>query len=133
MPMTQDVLQLAHGELTKQIIDAFHTVFNELGDGFVESVYVRALQIELRFRHVPSHREAPLVVHYRGEVVGEFRVDLLVDDLIIVEVKTAEKIAKSHERQVLNYLKAAEHPVGLILNVSDRPTVRRKIWTRRSE
>jgi GxxExxY protein len=63
---------------------------------------------------VPSQREAPLVVRYRDEVVGEFRVDLLVDDLIIVEVKTADRIAKAHERQVLNYLKAAEHPVGLI-------------------
>ena len=130
MPLTKDVLQLAHGELTRQIIDAFHTVFNELGDGFVESVYVRALQTELHFRQVPSQREAPLVVHYRDEVVGQFRVDLLVDDLIIVEVKTADRIAKSHERQVVNYLKAADHPVGLILNVSDRPTVRRKIWMR---
>ena len=133
MQLKQDALQLAHGELTGQIIDAFYTVCNELGDGFVESVYVRALQIELQFRHVPSQREAPLVVRYRDEVVGEFRVDLLVDDLIIVEVKTADRIAKAHERQVLNYLKAAEHPVGLILNVSDRPTVRRKIWTPRSE
>ena len=133
MQLRQDALQLAHGELTKEIIDAFHTVFNELGDGFVESVYVRALQTELRFRQVPTQREAPLTVYYRDEVVGEFRVDLLVDDLIIVELKTAEKIAKPHERQVLNYLKAADHPVGLILNVSDRPTVRRKIWTRRSE
>ena len=79
MAMTKDVLQLAHGELTKQIIDAFHTVFNELGDGFVESVYVRALQTELHFRDVPSQREAPLTVRYRDEVVGEFRVELLVE------------------------------------------------------
>lgn len=129
MPLTREALRLAHGELTGQIIDSFYTVYNELGEGFVESVYTRALQIELEFRGIESERESPMKVHYRDKVVGDFRVDLLVVGTIVVEVKTADRIAKPHEKQMLNYLRASRRPVGLILNAGDRPTVKRKILT----
>jgi len=129
---TQDVLQLAYGDLTRQIIDAFYTVFNDLGDGHFESVYVRALQVELDHRGIHSEREARLTVRYRGIVVGDFRVDLLVVETVIVEVKTADRIGVEHERQVLGYLRASGLPVGLILNAGTRPSVRRMIRTRRT-
>jgi len=124
-----DPLRLAYGELTQQIIDAFYTVFNYLGSGHFESVYVRALEVELHYRHVPSQREAPIKVYYKSFVVGAFRVDLLVANSVLVEVKTAERISKPHETQLLNYLRTSDHCVGLLLNAGDRPTVKRMIWT----
>lgn len=131
MHTIRDVLQLAHGHLTGQIIDSFYTVYNVLGAGHFESVYVRALQVELNFRGIASVREAPLTVRYRGMVVGDFRVDLLVEDTIIVEVKTAERIAAPHAVQVMGYLRASGLSVGLILNAGTRPTVRRMIYSPR--
>ena len=132
MPATQDVLQLAYGDPTGQIIDAFYTVYNALGDGHFESVYVRALQVELDYRGIPSERESRLAVRYRDIVVGDFRVDLLVVETVIVEVKTAHKIVAEHERQVLGYLRASGLQVGLILNAGTLPSVRRMIRTRRT-
>ena len=79
-----------------------------------------------------SEREAPLTVRYRDKVVGHFRVDLLVAETIIVEVKTADKISAAHERQTLNYLRESGLPVGLILNAGPQATVRRMIRTRRA-
>lgn len=126
---TRDALTLAHGDLTEHIIGAFYEVYNSLGIGFVESVYTRALALALRDRRVTAERECPLTVRFRNVTVGEFRADLLVERLIIVEIKTADKIVEAHERQVRNYLRAARLTVGLILNVSTQPTVRRLIWT----
>ncbi len=129
MDATRDALQLAHGDLTREIIGAFHDVYNDLGHGYVESVYVRSLMVALGDRGISYEREAPLIVRFRGTIVGTFRVDLLVERTIIVEMKTGEKIVPVHERQLLNYLRASRLSVGLVLNVGERPSVRRMIWT----
>ncbi len=132
MDTTRDALQLAHGELTREIIGAFHDVYNELGHGFVESVYVRSLLVALDDRGIFGELEAPLIVRYRDTIVGRFRVDLLVEGTVIVEMKTGEKIVTAHQRQLLNYLRASGLAVGLVLNVGERPSVRRMIWTGQS-
>ncbi len=129
MNATRDALQLAHGAITGEIIGAFHDVYNELGHGFVESVYVRSLLVALDDRGIFGELEAPLIVRYRDTIVGRFRVDLLVEGTVIVEMKTGEKIVTAHQRQLLNYLRASGLAVGLVLNVGERPSVRRMIWT----
>jgi GxxExxY protein len=126
---TREAVHLAHSALTGDVIGAFFQVYNELGEGFVESVYSKALVVEIDRRGIQCEREAPLVVRYRDTVVGEFRVDVLVACTVIVELKTAERIVDAHERQLRNYLKAAGLSVGLLLNVGDKPTVRRMIRT----
>jgi GxxExxY protein len=85
--------------------------------------------VALSARAIACEREAPLTVRYRGVIVGAFRADLLVERAIIVEVKVSEKITTLHQRQLLNYLRVSGLSVGLILNVGERPSVRRMIWT----
>jgi GxxExxY protein len=89
-------LALVHGELTRAIIGAFFEVYNELGYGFVESVYQRALPLALAARGVRSEREVPLSVRFRGEVVGDYRADLVVEGKVIVESKVADRILPVH-------------------------------------
>jgi GxxExxY protein len=122
-------LALVHGELTRHIIGAFFEVYNELGYGFVESVYQRALPLALAARGVRSEREVPLSVRFRGEVVGDYRADLIVEGKVIVESKVADKILPVHEMQLLNYLRATGITVGLVLNFGPRPTFRRLLLT----
>jgi GxxExxY protein len=122
-------IALVHGELTHEIIGAFFEVYNELGYGFVESVYQRALPLALVARGVQSEREVPLTVRFRGSVVGDYRADLVVEGKVIVESKVAEKILPVHEMQLLNYLRATRITVGLVLNFGPRPTFRRLLLT----
>lgn len=118
---------LLHEELTKEIIGAFFTVYNELGYGFVESVYKRALVVELQARGIKCEREVLFTVYYRGVDVGYYRADLLVEGKVIVEVKIADKLAPVHEVQVVNYLRAADVSVGLLLNYGPHPVFRRLV------
>jgi GxxExxY protein len=122
-------LALVHGQLTREIIGAFFDVYNELGYGFVESVYQRALPLALVARGVRSERERPLTVLFRGCVVGDYRADLVVEEKVIVESKVADKILPVHEMQLLNYLRATGITVGLVLNFGPRPTFRRLLLT----
>jgi GxxExxY protein len=122
-------LALVHGELTREIIGAFFDVYNELGYGFVESVYQRALPLALIARGVRSERERPLTVRFRGCIVGDYRADLVVEEKVIVESKVADKILPVHEMQLLNYLRATGITVGLVLNFGPRPTFRRLLLT----
>jgi GxxExxY protein len=126
---TRQTISFAHGDLTREIIGAFYRIYNHLGQGFVETVYTRSLSVELSDRGILCQLEAPLTVRYRDVVVGEFRVDLLVEDAVIIEMKAAEKLIESHSRQLRNYLKASGHSVGLLLNVGPSPMVRRMIST----
>ncbi|MFA6168107.1 MAG: GxxExxY protein [Gemmatimonadaceae bacterium] len=109
-------------QTTRVIIGAFYYVFNRLGSGFLESVYHRALgfTLERSGRHV--EREAALSVAFEGQVVGEFRADLIVDQQVLVEVKAVEHIVAAHEAQVINYVRASGLPVGLLLNFGARPS-----------
>ena len=122
-------LALVHGDLTREIIGAFFDVYNELGYGFVESVYQRALPLVLAGRGLQSVREVPLAVRFRGAMVGDYRADLLVEGKVIVESKVADRILPVHELQLLNYLKATGVTVGLVLNFGPRPTFRRLLLT----
>jgi GxxExxY protein len=114
--------------LTYQIIACFFEVFRELGHGFSEIVYQRALAIVLLERgfHVLMEQEIP--VQFHGEIIGTFKADLVVDGMVIVEVKAAEKIENYAIAQCLNYLKAAGGGVGLILNFGRQPQHRRFVF-----
>ena len=119
---------LKHGELTDQIIGVFYDVYNELGNGFLESVYRQSLLIALRAKGFNAHCEVPISVWFRGERVGEFRVDLLVEGKVVLELKCARTLESAHEAQLLHYLKSSEIEVGLLLNFGPRPQVRRLLF-----
>lgn len=118
-----------HSELTEKIIKCFYTVYNSLGFGFLEKVYEKALIIELRREGLSVESQKPIKVEYRDEVVGDYFADLIVENLIIVELKAAESLIEEHEIQLINYLKATEMEVGLLLNFGKKPQIRRKIFT----
>ena len=120
---------MLHEEITSDIIAAFYTVYNALGYGFLEKVYENALAIELSKRGHTVKQQIPVQVFYVGRAVGEYFVDMLIDDKVIVELKAAEEIAKGHEAQLINYLKATKIQVGLLLNFGPKPEFKRKIFT----
>lgn len=116
---TKDLLptgQLVHRQVTEQIIGAAMEVHNTLGSGFLEKVYENSLAAELRIRGLTVKQQKPVVVHYKGDIVGEYVLDMLVNDLVVVELKTAECLSSAHEAQMLNYLRATELLVGLLIN-----------------
>ena len=103
-------------EITYKINGAVFEVIRVLGAGFLEKVYENALLIELRKRGLKAESQVPLKVSYKGEVVGEYVVDILVEDAVILELKAVEQIQKIHEAQLLNYLKATGVNIGLLIN-----------------
>lgn len=103
-------------KLTRQIIGCAYAVYNQLGSGFLESVYQRSMLIELQKIGLDAQNEEPIRVHYDGQVVGEFRADLMIQSKVIVELKAIETLVKAHEVQVVNYLRATGVEVGLLLN-----------------
>lgn len=117
-----------HSELTRKIINAFYEVYNQLGYGFLEKVYENALAHELRKRGHQVQQQAPIEVYYDGIRVGHYFADLLVDEVVILELKSTEAIADAHEAQLINYLKATQVDVGLVLNFGPKPQVKRKIY-----
>ena len=119
---------MKHEDLTEKIIGVFYTVYNELGHGFLESVYEQAMAIALREAGFHVVQQAPISVHFRGQTIGEFRADLLIEDKVIVELKAARAIEKAHEAQVMNYLRATKIEVGLLMNFGPRPEFKRFIF-----
>jgi GxxExxY protein len=119
---------LEHGQLTEPIIKAFYKVYNTLGHGFLEKVYENALVIELRTMGLKAAQQCPITIFYDGHVVGNYFADIMVEDLVIVELKAAAAIDKSHEAQLLNYLRATAIEVGLLLNFGLKPEFKRKIF-----
>lgn len=119
--------KLKHGEITDAIIGAFYDVYNELGHGFLESVYRDALAVVLLSKGLSVEREKTAQVRFRGQTVGLFRTDLVVQQCVIVELKCARMLDRVHEAQLLNYLKATEFEVGLLLNFGTRPQFRRML------
>jgi len=103
-------------EITHEIIGAAYQVYKGLGFGFLESVYRKALIIELTKRKLKVEEEMPLEVHYEDQVVGKFYVDLFVEDAIIVELKSVQNLNKEHEVQVVNYLNGLRKEIGLLIN-----------------
>ena len=102
--------------VSEKVIGAAFTVYNELGFGFFESIYENALAIELASSGVQFESQYPLVVRYRGHVVGKFVCDLLVEGELILELKSVATLSKAHEVQLVNYLTATNTPAGLLLN-----------------
>jgi GxxExxY protein len=118
-----------HGEITQVIIQAFYKVYNELGYGFLEKVYENALFIELEKTGLYIEKQRRIKVYYENEVVGSYYADLVVDEKVIIELKAAEGLREEHEFQLINYLKATEMEVGLLLNFGKSPQFKRKIFT----
>jgi GxxExxY protein len=121
-------MELMHKDITDKIIKAFYTVYNTLGYGFLEKVYENALFIELSRMGLKVIKQLPIKVHYDGQQVGEYYADFLVENFVIIELKAAEGIIEEHEYQLLNYLKATEIEVGLLLNFGKKPQFRRKVF-----
>ncbi len=117
-----------HKQLTKQIIQAFYTVYHTLGYGFLEKVYENALAVELREMGLAVVQQAEINVYYTGVLVGKYYADLLVADAVIVEIKAVRELLKVHEAQLLNYLKATPYEVGLLLNFGPQAGIKRKIY-----
>jgi GxxExxY protein len=115
-----------HYELTEQILRCYYNVYNALGYGFLEKVYENALYIELANHNLPAHQQYPISIQYSGQIEGEYFADLLVSDLVILEIKAAKILLDEHEAQLLNYLKATPHEVGLLLNFGPIPEHKRK-------
>ena len=118
-----------HQELTKSIIGIYYNVYNELGFGFLEKVYHKALLIELKNNGYKIDSEKKVNVYYKNEIVGEYIPDIIINDSVIVELKCVEYLTDIHENQLLNYLKATDCEVGLILNFAKDPQFIRKIFT----
>lgn len=114
--------------LSKEIIGAFFRVHSALGYGFLEKVYENALAYELRKLGFDAEKQVPIKVYYEGIEVGSYTADILVNDLIILELKVADAIQPEHEAQLLNYLKATEYDVGYVLNFGKKATFIRKVF-----
>ena len=116
-------------EETDEIIETFYEVYNTLGYGFLERVYQNALYQELKRRGFDCKAQYPIKVFFKGQEVGEYYADVLVNECIILELKAVDTLCKEHELQLINYLKATDMEVGLLLNFGERPQIRRKIYT----
>ncbi|MEM7116166.1 MAG: GxxExxY protein [Chloroflexota bacterium] len=115
-----------HSEITRLILKAFYNVYNRLGYGFSERVYENALVIELVKLGLEVEQQKQLLVYYDGAVVGEFYADIVVNGLVILELKAAKKLIAEHEAQLLTYLKATEYEVGLLLNFGPEAKFKRR-------
>lgn len=115
--------------VTGKIIKAFYAVYNTLGFGFLEKVYENALVVELKNLGIKGRRQVPLKVNYKNKTVGDYFADIIVEDIVIVELKAAEALREEHEAQLLNYLRATNIEYGLLLNFGKVPEIKRKVWT----
>ena len=121
--------KLLHGEVTDGILRSYYHVYNTLGYGFLEKVYENSLRVSLQKVGFKVKQQSPISVSFEDEIVGEYFADLLVNNSVIVERKAAEAIVPEHEAQLLNYLKATNYQVGLVLNFGPKPEFRRRIHT----
>jgi GxxExxY protein len=116
--------------ITREIIGCAYRVYNKMGFGFLESVYEKCMLIELRKAGLGVRRQEPITVHYEGELVGEFVADLLVEDAVIIELKSVRRLAEAHEVQLVNYLVATGKDIGLLINFGEEKVeVKRKART----
>ncbi|HEU0152371.1 MAG TPA: GxxExxY protein [Arenimonas sp.] len=113
--------------ITEIVIRSFYAVYNELGTGFLEQVYENALSFCLKEAGLPVWQQVAVDVFFRDHKVGDYRVDLLIPDKVLIEIKVASTISPAHEAQLVNYLKATGIPVGLLLNFGPRPQVKRRV------
>jgi GxxExxY protein len=120
---------MIYRETTEKILKAFYRVYNVLGFGFLEKVYENALGIELTKSGFGVSHQKGIPVYYEGQMVGDYFADLVVNDSIILELKTVENIKNEHFAQLTNYLKATDIEVGLLLNFGKKPEFKRMLFT----
>ncbi len=122
-------MTLKYEEISEKIIGAFYNVYNALGYGFLEKVYENAFMIELTKSGLGCLKQVPIKVYYEGVIVGEYFADIVVEDVIILELKAAEVLHEEHEFQLINYLKATDIEVVYLFNFGKRPHFKRKIFS----
>jgi GxxExxY protein len=121
--------KLLHSDLTEKIRCVYYDVYNEIGHGFLESVYSNCMFLALTKAGLSVRREVPVPVYFRGQDVGQFKADLVVEGCVLIELKAVQNLDRSHEAQVMNYLRATELEVGLLLNFgSPKPQFRRIVF-----
>ena len=123
-----DYKDFKYKELTEKIIKIFYRVYNKLGYGFLEKAYENAMMMAFKKECVPAVSQSAIKVVYEDEIIGEYFADILVDNKVIVEIKTAKCLSIENEAQLLNYLKATEIEVGLLLNFGPKPDLKRKVF-----
>jgi GxxExxY protein len=126
--MNTDYEDSKYKELTEKIIGIFYKVYNNLGYGFLEKVYENAMMIEFKKENISAVSQYAIKVFYQDKIVGEYFADILVDRKVIVEIKAAKSLSLENEAQLLNYLKATDIEVGLLLNFGPKPEVKRKVF-----
>ncbi|AMV26582.1 hypothetical protein VT84_19435 [Gemmata sp. SH-PL17] len=120
--------ELRHGEITEKIIGVFYEVYNELGFGFLESVYHKAMLHALADAGLRAETQVHLPVFFRGHLVGDFFADIFVERAAILELKAADELDPAHNSQLLNYLKASPAEVGMLLNFGPKPRFKRLVF-----
>lgn len=122
-------VELKHKDVTEKILHAFYKiVYPQLGYGFLEKVYENAMVLSLASLGLKVEQQARILVYFQNQVVGEYFSDLLVNDVVLVELKAVSRLLAEHEAQLLNYLRATPYEVGLLLNFGPKPDFKRKIY-----
>jgi len=121
-------MDLLHSEITEKVIQAYYKVYNSLGYGFLEKVYENAMAIELRKLKFNVKCQYPVSVFYESEMVGDYYADIIVNDEIIIELKASKTLMEEHECQLINYLRATDMELGLLMNFGKEPSYKRKVF-----
>lgn len=120
---------LLHNKITDAVLRTYYDVYNELGHGFLEKVYQNAIYFELKSLGYNVEAQKQIKVYFRNQLVGEYYADILIEDKVIIELKACELLMNVHIAQLMNYLKATEVEVGLLLNFGEKPEFKRIIYT----
>jgi GxxExxY protein len=124
----RDRPELLHAEFTDRIICEFYDVYNSLGHGFLESTYEEAMVIALQSAGLRVDRQVPITVYFRGQPIGTYKADIIVESCVVVELKAARAIDSAHEAQLINLLRATGLEVGLLMNFGRRPAFKRLVF-----
>jgi len=119
---------MEHKEITEKVIGCAFRVYNKMGFGYLESVYEKCIHVELNKIGLKFESQQPITVYYDDELVGEFIADLVIEDVLVVELKSVKRILRAHEMQLVNYLTSTGKPVGLIINFGElKVDIKRKV------
>ncbi len=122
------MMEYLHSDITQKVIKAYYNVYNKLGYGFLEKVYENAMVIELKSMGLKVEQQVKIKVFYNGQEVGYYIMDIVVENIVGVEIKACEALCVEHTYQLINYLKASQIEVGLLLNFGKDPEIKRKIF-----
>lgn len=120
---------LLHKNITDDILKVYFDIYNHLGYGFLEKVYQNAMYFELQKKRYKVEAQKSIKVYFKGQLIGEYYADLLIEDKIIIELKACELLMNAYVAQLMNYLKATSIEVGLLLNFGEEPEFKRIIYT----